>query len=429
MATRLSVAAIEKLKPNPDKRREVADAGQPGLYLVLQSSGARSWGVRYRFKGEPRKLTLNGFPSLPIARKLAREALDHVAAGKDPALLKKEAQNTRSAKIEAVFAEFMDKHRTRRDGRPIRESTRLETARLLGLKPDPTGNWIPRSPKSGILAHWAGRDVDSITKRDVLDLLDARVAAGAPVAANRTLAALKTFFTWCIRRDILRMSPAAELLDPSPERKKDRARALEDRELAALWNAAQELGYPYGPVVQLVLLTGQRRDEIREAVRSEIDFEDRVLMLGPDRTKNGHEHRVPLSDLAISILRSPPHIRSDEGWLFTTEGLVPVSNLAKRKKRLDALMLAELRKIDPDAKLQPWRLHDLRHTLKNWMKKQRIPKDLRNAVQNHFDGDMDELYGPYSFDAEKRDVLDRWASHIQDVVSRPPQVIPFQRAS
>jgi integrase len=170
-------------------------------------------------------------------------------------------------------------------------------------------------------------------------------------------------------------------------------------------------------MVQFLLLSGQRRDEARAIVRVELDLANRMWRLPDDRTKNGREHHVPLSDSAVAILKGLPSIKSKAGYLFTVDGDVPVSNLSDRKVRLDEAMLAELRRIDPDiSELRPWRLHDLRHTLKSWMQRARIPKDVRNAVQNHYDGDMDELYGHYSFEKEKRDALDRWAQHVAALV-------------
>jgi integrase len=317
-----------------------------------------------------------------------------------------------------VFADFLAKHVRKRNGQPIRESTRRETGRLLGLSPegDDLSTWKPRNPRSGVTAHWAGREVQSITKRDVLDLLDGIVDGGAPVGANRTLSALKTAFAWCVKRDILQASPCDHVDDPSAETSCDRE--LSGLELVALWRAAERMGYPYGKMVQLLLLTGQRRDEVRSAIYGEFDLDKRVWRLPAERTKNGHEHHVPLSDAAVALLRGEdmPRIKSKSRWLFTTAGDVPVSNLARRKKRLDAAMLAELRKIDPEiSELEPWRLHDMRHTLKTWMQRNRIAKDVRNAVQNHFDGDMDELYGHYSFEKEKREALEAWAQHISEI--------------
>jgi integrase len=277
-------------------------------------------------------------------------------------------------------------------------------------------SWKMREAKSGVLARWSGREIQSITKRDVLDLMDDIVEGGAPVGANRTLSALKTAFAWCVKRDILSASPCDHIDYPSPETSCDRE--LSGVEMVALWRAADRIGYPYGRMVQMLMLTGQRRDEVRKAVWGEFDLANRMWSLVGERTKNGRQHHVPLSAAALAILKDLPNIKSKASWLFTIDGEVPISNLSQRKDRLDAAMLAELRKIDPEiSELQPWRLHDLRHALKTWMQRHRVAKDVRNAVQNHFDGDMDELYGHYSFEKEKSDALEKWAQHIAEITS------------
>jgi integrase len=442
MATKLTAATVGQAKAALT-RREIPDGGCPGLYLVVQVNGAKSWAVRFRSpierdqvgKLKAKKLTLGplaedggcdkleiGHPlMLADARALAIEVLRKVRKGVDPTHERRaEKQAARAAPsnlVGDVFAEFMAKHVRKRNGEAIRETTRRETGRLLGLVPEgeDLSSWVPRAPKRGVLARWAGRDIHGITKRDVLDLIDS-IAADAPVSANRTLSALKTTFAWCVKRDILTASPCDHVDDPSPETSDERE--LSGAELVALWRAAERTGYPYGHMVRALLLTGQRRDEVREAPRPEFDFGGRIWKLPGDRTKNGREHLVPLSDAVMAVLTDLPEIESKTGWLFTIEGEVPVSNLARRKRRLNALMLEELRKIDPEiSELVPWKLHHLRHTLKSWMQRARIPKDVRNAVQNHHDGDMDELYGHYSFEKEKREALDRWAKHIADIVS------------
>jgi integrase len=436
MSKRLSVAAIERIKPT-DKRQEIPDAGQPGLHLIVQPepSGKKSWAVRYRRNGASRKLTLSGVPaiSLKLARTLAQDALNKVAAGRDPAEEKQaeRKQPARGITVEEVFADFLAKHVRKRNSEPIRETTRRETGRLLGLVPNAVLTiWAPtkdeRGGYKGVLARWHGRAIDGITKRDVLDLLDSK-ARTAPVEANRMLAALKTAFTWAVKRDILKSSPCDHVDDPGPETR-SKPRELSDVEITVLWRAADGMGYPYGRMIQLLLLTGQRRDEVRAAVWSEFNLPAATWTLPGSRTKNGHEHYLPLSTSAVALLKRLPRINASK-WLFTTMGDVPVSNLARRKRRLDRAMLAELRKADPSAQLTPWRLHYLRHTLKTWMQRARIPKDIRNAVQNHYDGDMDELYGHYTFEKEKRDALERWAHHIDAVVSgNSAKVVPLRAA-
>jgi integrase len=445
MATKLTAATVAQAKAGPS-RREIPDGGCPGLYLVVQPNGTKSFAVRYRSPVErdrqgnrkPKKLTLGpvsdqresgasdapqiGQPlTLADARALAIEALRKVGKGVDPARDRRtEKQAARAAPsnlVEDVLPEFMAKHVRKRNGEPIRETTRRETGRLLGLVPDgDLSSWKIREPKGGVLARWSGREVQSITKRDVLDLLDDIVETGAPVGANRTLSALKTAFAWCVKRDILSASPCDHVDNPAPETSSDRE--LSGVEMVALWLAADRIGYPYGRMVQMLMLTGQRRDEVREAVWDEFDLANRMWRLVGERTKNGRQHHVPLSDGAVAILKDLPIIKSKSGWLFAVDGEAPVSGLSRRKGRLDAAMLAELRKIDPEiSELQPWRLHDLRHALKTWMQRNRVAKDVRNAVQNHYDGDMDELCGHYSFEKEKRDALEKWAQHIAEITS------------
>jgi integrase len=447
MAKKLTAVTVAQAKPKA-VRYEIADAGCPGLRLVVQESGAKSWLMRFRSpserdrngNGKARKLTLGplaregeacegepkiGRPlSVADARALASDVIRKIRQGIDPAqewITEKRGRATASNIIDDVFAAFLAKHVRKRNGKPIREGSRRETGRLLGLMPsgedgDALSCWKPRTPKSGVLAYWSSRDVASITKRDVHNVLDSILARGATIVANRTLSALKTFFTWCVKRDIIVVSPCDHVDDPSPEHSIERD--LSGDEIVAVWRAAERTGYPYGKMVQLILLTGLRRDEVREAPRNEFDFPGHTWTLPSLRTKNGRDHLVPLSDAAMAILTKLPRIKSKAGWLFTIAGDVPISNLSRRKLRFDALMLEELQKIDPEiAELTPWRLHDLRHTLKTWMQRTRIPKDVRNAVQNHYDGDMDELYGHYSFEKEKREALDQWAQHIAGIVS------------
>jgi hypothetical protein len=124
MAKKLTSISIEKIKPHPKRRREIADAGKPGLYLVVQPSGKKSWAVRYRrlSDGKPRKLTIDGSPSLGIARKLAQAALDKVADGRDPAAEKKAAKEGRGSDVfKSIAAEFVERH--------VKPNTRASSAR------------------------------------------------------------------------------------------------------------------------------------------------------------------------------------------------------------------------------------------------------------------------------------------------------------
>ena len=236
--TKLTAIQVANVKPDPTKRLEIPDPAQPGLYLVVQPNGRRSWALRYRRLSDrkPRKLTL-GFPSLAVAHRLAREALDQVADGGDPAA-EKQAQKRiiRPPELDDIgeaFRIFLLRHtRARRGGRPIRESSKREAARILGFKRDPnnSNNWIETGV--GVLAKWRGRAVSAIRPANVRDLLDDQSKRG-PISANRMLATLKSFFSWLIRRDpdALQRSPCDAIDPPSP--KSSRQRVLGEPGLGA----------------------------------------------------------------------------------------------------------------------------------------------------------------------------------------------------
>ncbi len=212
MAQTLTVRTIETVKPGPD-RREIADRHMPGLYLVLQPSGAKSWAVRYRHAGIPRKHTVGQYPAIDLksARSFASKALRAVAEGRNPGREKVQERTAKADTVEAVARQFIERH-CKRSNRP---RTATETQRLLDLH---------------VLPRWRGRLVRDIIRRDVLDLIDRVVDGGKPIAADRTLAAIRKMFNWAVARDIIAASPCAGVKPPTAERSRDRV--LTDQELA-----------------------------------------------------------------------------------------------------------------------------------------------------------------------------------------------------
>lgn len=429
-SVRLTPIKVGNAKPHHHKRIEIPDAGKPGLYLVIQPSGRKSWAVRYRRLSDrvTRKYTLPGFPSLAVAHKMAQAALDRAAEGHDPAAAKqaeKRATRERSSDfIEGVFKAFLERHVRRKDGKPIRETTRRETARLLGFKRNPNkpDEWIQSG--GGVLSRWRGRTVQSVKAHDVRDLLDDLVKTAGPVAANRTLTALKTCFSWRVKRDseTLPKSPCDDVDDPSPE--VERERALSDQELAALWRAADAAGYPFGRMVQLLVLSGCRRDEVRDASWSEFDLPGRTWLIPSHRTKNSREHLLPLADKAMDILTAMPRIKG-KGLLFTTTGETPISGIARCKRRVHNEITRELGR-EPER----WTLHDLRRTFVTGLQRLGFPLEVAEAVVNHKSGTVAGVTGVYArhdYAKEKREALDAWARHVEAIVSgKPATVIPLK---
>lgn len=414
MAKALTVQSVERFKPDPGKRLEVADGLLPGLYFVLQPSGVRSWAVRYRHAGKPRKLTLGPYPVLDLgaARTRAREALQVVALGRDPASEKQDAlKAARLAEpgvdtVAAIVATFLERH--------ARAKTKANTA-------DDT----ERHFRLHVLPKWGERRIQDITRRDVIALLDGIVDRGTPIAANRALAAVTKFFNWSLDRSIIETSPCIRVARPGEEKSRDRV--LTDDELRLIWKAAARKGWPFGPLVQTLMLTAQRRTEVGDMGWGEL--KDRSLWTIPgSRTKNGAEHDVPLNSPAQDILSRAPRITGSQ-FVFTTSGVRPISGYSQAKERLDALMLQIARQETTEAgqdatavTLAPWRLHDLRRSAASGMARMGIPVHVIEAVLNHRSGAISgvaAIYNRHSYLPEKRNALELWASHVMGLVNGP----------
>jgi integrase len=390
---RLTVKAVEAMRPATD-RREIPDDYMAGLYLVIQPSGARSWAVRYRHQGVSRKHTLGSYPAIDLkaARGLAGKALRAVAEGRDPGREKILARSAKADSVEHIVEEFLERH--------VRRSTRPRTAQEY-----------ERLLRQHVLPHWRGRMVHEITRRDVLNALDRVVDRGAPIVANRVLAVVRKFFNWCVARDIIVTSPCVGVKAPTVERSRDRV--LSDEELRLVWKAADKAGYPFGPLVQMLALTGQRRDEVAKIKWEELDFEQRLWTLPRERVKADRSHEVPLSDAALGVLNAVPR-HTDSPLVFTVNGASAVSGYSKAKYRLDALLPADM---------PSWRLHDLRRTCATGLAKLGVPVHVTEAVLNHKSGKISGIaavYNRHDYKDEKIQALEAWGRHLDMLVSGKP---------
>src|SRR5262249_38304770 len=253
---KLTAKFIENVKPT-DVRQEISDGGCRGLYYIVQPTNKRAWAVRYRFQGQTRKLTLDSGLTLAEARQAATKALQELERGNDPAALKfdarakdeKAAADRARDTVEHLAAQFIEQH-AKKHTRPASQKQALHVLNDL----------VPSS--------WKGRTVHEIERRHIRELVQ-EIAEDRPVMANRALAHLSKFFNWLCEQDILKASPCAGVKQPAKEQARDRV--LSDDEIRALWNACEEIGYPAGPAIKLLLLTGQRRGEVFDMRRGEIN--------------------------------------------------------------------------------------------------------------------------------------------------------------
>ncbi len=405
----LTDARIRSEKPS-EKRREVPDGKIGGLYLVVQPSGARSWAVRYRVDGTPKKLTIGPYPGIDLAtaRKRAQEAIGEIARGSDPAADKK-AKREAARKAQKVTVDRVDKVVTSFIDRYARPKTRdwKETQRLL---------------EKDIVGAWGSKRLSDIGRADVHELLDSIIDRGAPVGANRTFAQLRKMCRWAVERGIIASNPCDGIRAPSTETSRDRV--LEDAELRLVWNAAGTLGYPFAPIIRLLILTGQRRDEVAHAVWSEFDLEKKIWTIPAERSKNRRSHSVPLSDSALDILKTLPkferEIDSSTGakkpdFLFSG-GATPPSGFSKVKARLEGRISTTADEAEPMA---PFVLHDLRRSVASGMARIGVDLHVIERCLNHVSGSFGGIVGVYqrhSYADEMRKALDAWARHIETII-------------
>jgi integrase len=201
-----------------------------------------------------------------------------------------------------------------------------------------------------------------------------------------------------------------------------RDRVLSDAELALVWRAAVETGWPFGPVFRLLILTGARRDEIGGLRWSEIEA-DKINLKGA-RTKNGEPRTIPLSPAAAELLNALPRLRASD-LVFTTTGTTSISGWSRAKTLLD-------KSIAETAPVASWRLHDLRRSVATGMQRLGVSLQTIEAVLGHISGSRSGVVGTYqrhSFEAEARAALEAWARHIDAIVSGgTDNVIPMRGA-
>jgi integrase len=392
MAQTLTPKRVEKIAPGPT-RKEVPDGGQTGLYLIVQPSGARSWGVRYRHHGRPRKATLGAFPAidLPQARKLAQAALRDASEGKDPAGEKVAKRN--GTTVGAVWEEYRDLHMAQR-----RDATAAAAKTLF------TNTVLPK---------WGKLGIETIRRRDVMNLLDDM--RGEPAKANKAKVRLNHFFGWCVEREIIPGSPVASV--KTPHKPKSRARVLTDEELRRIWKAADEAAYPFGPLVKILILTMARRTEVAAMAWGELNGQEQLWTIPEDRTKNGIAIDVHRTATMNAILEGVPRAGD---YVFTTRENRPVSGFAKMKARLDELT---------GDGVAPWTLHDLRRTGSTIMQRLAIRKEVIDAAQNHKMPGISATYLRYGYAAEKVKAFEALEREVLRIVTGAAHsnVIPLIR--
>jgi integrase len=286
-----------------------------------------------------------------------------------------------------------------------------------------SGDDVSAQFRRHILPAWGGRDIHEIARRDVIDLLDQIADSGRIATANRVRVYLSHFFNWCVSRDILAISPVHGVKPVG--REASRERVLSDDEIRWFWRACDDLGFPWGPLGQTLLLTGQRLGEVAGMTDAEISGD--VWSMAPQRTKNGRAHAVPLSSAVSDVLAGVERVKGKAGLVFTTTGESPVSGYHKGRNHI-AERMAEI----AGQEIPHWTFHDLRRTAATGMARLGIPVRVTEAVLNHVSGTaagIVSVYQRHDYADEKRNALDAWARLVADLVEgRADNVVRIEGA-
>jgi integrase len=381
------------------------DRDLAGFGLRLRASGDRvrkSWIVQYRRAGGQRRMNLGSTDVVGIeqARTKAKKVLAQVALGEDPQFAKTSRRERDAHSLRALIGEYLAwKEISGVRGRTLTEIRRY----LLG----PYFRALHTMP------------VDRVTRKDVAGRVLTIERESGAVTASRARTALQSMFVWAIQNGLAESNPFIGTV--APKEPKPRERVLSDPELATVWRAAGD--DDFGRIVKLLILTGQRRTEVGGMAWSEIDLERGVWTIPSARTKNGRQHTVPFSALALSVIEGVPE-RVGRGHLFGDRA-AGFTSWGNSKRALDQRL---------GDKVAPWRLHDIRRTVATRMCDLGVAPHVVEELLNHHSGHRGGIAGVYNrsrYEREVKAAVALWSDHIRTLVAggeRKVLVLPQQSA-
>jgi integrase len=328
--------------------------------------------LRYRHAGSQRMQSIgrHGSPWTPdTARVEARRLLGVVAGGDDPF-----AQAMAGEGFGAAVQRYLQ-----RKQRALKPRGYVEVVRYLTKSAEP-------------LHRLSLGDID---RRTIAALLAQIEEANGPVARNRCRSALSSFFSWTVTEGLLDINPVQGTA--KVDEAGGRERVLTNDELRKLWAALRDDSF--GDIIRLLVLTGQRRNEIGKLQWSEIDFARKLIVLPAERTKNSRQHELPLSSQALEILQ-----RRDRADSFVFDGF---GSWAHAKEALDKRL-----------GIAPFRLHDLRRTSATGIAELGVQPHVIESVLNHVSGHKAGVAGIYNRSKliePMRSALQLWADHVDQI--------------
>jgi integrase len=394
-AKALTAMAVKRMSPPSTGRKETYDAKVPGLFLRVTKTGNKSWGLDFRVNGKRERLMLGSYPVVGIdeARTAGMDALRAVKDGRNPAAEKRAAKTAQPSAdtVRAVTKLFVERYAKRRN------RSWKETERIFNMYVVPV---------------WKDRPLKDILRPDVINLLDGVEDNNGPVMSDAVLAQIRKLYNWALDRGIIDTTPIARVQRRTKPKERARKRWLSKAEIKAVWAGADELGYPFGPFVKMLLLTGQRRSEVACMRWDEVD--NGVWSIPATKTKNKEEHEVPLPHAADQLLKSIPNTGDYVFMSGRSKAGNPISGFSKAKAYLDKYIEGS------GAKLDHWGYHDLRRTVRTHMSRLNVASEIAERVLNHTPQGVEAIYDRHKYFEEKQKALEKWSSSLTLILSDEP---------
>jgi integrase len=417
---------------------------QPGTRPLLWDSQVAGFGVRITERGrisfvvnkrpahslKTVMVTIGNYPdmSLKEARAAAEAALKTLRTGTTPKAEREAAERARRRAEEGSFAHVAERYIRERVAKlrtagPMEQLIRRELIPLLGERPV---NEIKR-PEIRALVERIRDDYQVLPGKR-------RAIRGGEAAATKALSCLSGLFSWA--DDLVEVNPCIGVRKKLGKPAK-RRRTLEPHELRWLWQAAEAEGEPNGPLLKILLLSGQRLREVGNMRWSEIDLEQALLTIPYARMKGRDDidddrknpHEVPLTPKVVTLLEALKAAQRVHGltsdFVFTKDGAKPVNGFDRLKQRLDR-KLAELA---DGREIKPWVLHDLRRTVRTGLGRlgaQGVLPHVAERVLAHAQPVLDQIYDQHPYLDEKRAALELWEAQLLAIVEPPPNVVPLR---
>jgi integrase len=371
-----------------------------GFGIRIREGGSRTWIYRYRRGSKQRSMKLGSATSVPlsVARENASKLEAEVRLGGDPALKNQTANVNADNTLGVLANQYLEARKSK-----WRPQTNKQYRRHLLKYSKP----LHRLP------------ITAVSQRNIANLLTDLTKDSGEATSNRVRSTLRSLFTWVIKEGIrLPEGNVASYTNKHEERTRDRV--LTDAELKSIWSGCPDSAF--GAIIRLLILTGQRANEIGGLRWDEIH--DEQIVLPSQRTKNKRTHIVPLSDPAKTILNP---FRSDgRAYVFGRDDGGGFDGWGYAKRTLDG-------RIAGDGKaLAHWTIHDVRRTVATRMAELGVQPHIIEAVLNHVSGHKGGVAGVYNratYDKEKREALNLWAEYVTALVEgRAAKVLPLKRA-